>query len=44
MSAAETYERIRAACADETGLSEEEREAHIRAITMLVLQVKGALR
>jgi hypothetical protein len=40
--AASVYERIRAACASETGLSEEEFETHVRSITLLVLRVRGA--
>jgi hypothetical protein len=42
VSAAETYERVRAACCSDTGLSDEEFETHVRSITLLVLRVRGA--
>lgn len=41
MSAAELYERVAAATCSEHGLSEDEREQHIRSIVETVLKARG---
>lgn len=43
MSAAELYERVKAACCSESGLSPDLLEGHVRAIVEKVLSVRGLL-